>query len=345
MKLNIFLTAPLGAKAMAKLQKLGEVTAEPWITEKKIHILGPDELAEKLRKTDAHILICEADLVSGPVFETGLKLIASCRGEPTNVDIEGATKAGIPVVNTPGRNADAVAELTIGLLLGLTRHFLSADREVRAEKIFSKTIPYQRHRAHEIKGRIFGIVGLGSVGQAVKWRAEALGMRVLACDPYNPEAESTLEELLKNADYISMHAPALPETLHLMNAREFALCKKGAYYINTARASLHNLDALTEALSSGHLAGAALDHFEGESISKNHPLVKMENVILTPHIGGATYETEERQGQMIVKDIQLLMKSEMPKNIVNPEVLLETLNSRSESASDTSTADSTENQR
>ena len=152
-----------------------------------------------------------------------MKLIGSCRGDPNNVDVEAATKAGIPVLRAPGRNADAVAEITIALLFAANRFIVPADHDVRADQVYAGgKIPYQRYRAWQLAGRTAGIVGLGAVGRAAKWRFEGLGMRVLSFDPYNPEAThhtpDELHEMLAECDVVSMHAMVTPETERLMGA-------------------------------------------------------------------------------------------------------------------------------
>jgi D-3-phosphoglycerate dehydrogenase len=146
-------------------------------------------------------------------------------------------------------------------------------------------------------------------------------MRVISYDPYNPEATHSLDDLLAEADVVSVHAVVTEETRALIGAAEFGRMKPGAIYLNTARAMLHDTDALTASLQSGHLGGAGLDHFEGENLPTDHPLAAMTNVVLTPHIGGATYDTEANHSKLIADDIARLFKGEQPVNIVNPEVL------------------------
>jgi D-3-phosphoglycerate dehydrogenase len=256
------------------------------------------------------------------VFDLGLRAIASTRGDPNNVDIAGATAAGVPVLNTPGRNADAVAEMTVALLLAVTRRLLAADSDVRSGNIFRDgTIPYQRFRGREIAGLTAGLVGLGAVGRATAWRLSGLGLRVIAHDPYNSDAKHSLDELLAEADVVSMHAPVTDDTVGMVGAREFAGMRDGAVFLNTARAQLHDTDALVNALRDGKVAAAGLDHFVGEWLPTDHPLVGMPNVVLTPHIGGATWDTEARQAQMVADDLTALLKGNAPTHIVNPEVL------------------------
>jgi D-3-phosphoglycerate dehydrogenase len=146
-------------------------------------------------------------------------------------------------------------------------------------------------------------------------------MRVISSDPFAPDATHPLDELLAEADVVSMHAAVTPETFGMMNAARFGAMKEGAVYLNTARAGLHDLDALVAALESGHLSAAGLDHFEGEQLPRDHPLVGMTNVVLTPHIGGATYDTEANHSLMIATDVAALLRGERPAHCANPEVL------------------------
>jgi D-3-phosphoglycerate dehydrogenase len=258
------------------------------------------------------------------VFELPLRVIGSCRGDPNNVDVAAATKAGIPVLRAPGRNANAVAEITIGLLFAVNRWLVPADHDVRAGEVYSGgKIPYQRYRAWELAGRTVGIVGLGAVGRAAKWRFEGIGLRVLSFDPYNPEAthHDDLDAMLRECDVVSVHAVVTPETEGIIGAEQFSAMKPGAIYLNSARAMLHDTDALVAALQSRHLGGAGLDHFKGENLPTDHPLVAMSNVVLTPHIGGATYDTEANHSKLIADDVARVLRGEKPVNCVNPEVL------------------------
>jgi D-3-phosphoglycerate dehydrogenase len=315
-------TAPLRGDGFEKLRRLADVVYDPWIDQTPLRIYSAEQLADRISSESADIVVVESDSVSGPVFELGLRAIASTRGDPNNVDVAGATAAGIPVLNTPGRNADAVAEMTLALLFAATRHVLSADADVRAGEVFRDgSIPYQRFRAWEVAGRTAGLIGLGAVGQAVKWRMAGLGMRVIAYDPYNDEARHSLDELLAEADIVSLHAPVTADTAGLIGAKQFAAMRDDVVFLNSARAQLHDTDALVDALRSGKVAAAGLDHFAGEWLPTDHPLVAMPNVVLTPHIGGATWNTEARQAQMVADDIDALLSGNRPAHIVNPEVL------------------------
>lgn len=316
------MTAPLRGPGFAKLRELADVVYDPWIEQSPLRIYSAEQLADRIAAEGADVVVVESDSVAGPVFERGLRVIASTRGDPNNVDVAAATAAGVPVLNTPGRNADAVAEMTVALLLAATRGLLPADTDVRSGKVFRDgTIPYQRFRSWEIAGRTAGLVGLGAVGRATAWRLAGLGMRVIAHDPYNDDARHGLDELLGEADVVSLHAPVTDDTVGMIGAPQFAAMRDGAVFLNTARAQLHDTEALVEALRGGKVAAAGLDHFVGEWLPTDHPLVGMPNVVLTPHIGGATWNTEARQAQMVADDLEALLAGDRPAHIVNPEVL------------------------
>ncbi|WP_261880736.1 NAD(P)-dependent oxidoreductase [Mycobacterium marinum] len=318
-------TAPLRGSGLDKLRQLVDVVYDPWIGELEggpLRIYSAEQLAERITSESVDIVVVEADSASGAVLQLGLRAIFSTRGDPNNVDIAGATAAGIPVLNTPARNADAVAEMTVALLLASTRHLLTADADVRSGNIFRDgTIPYQRFRGWEIAGRTAGLVGLGAVGRATAWRLTGLGLRVIAHDPYCADARHGLAELLAESDIVSLHAPVTDDTVGMIGAQQFASMRDGAVFLNTARAQLHDTDALVQALRAGKVAAAGLDHFVGEWLPTDHPLASMANVVLTPHIGGATWNTEARQAQMVADGLQALLSGTRPTHILNPEVL------------------------
>jgi D-3-phosphoglycerate dehydrogenase / 2-oxoglutarate reductase len=315
-------TAPFRGEGLDTLERLADVVYDPWIEQQPLRIYNSEQLAERISAEGANVVVVESDSVKGPVLELPLVAIGSCRGDPNNVDVAAATVRGIPVLRAPGRNADAVAELTVALLFAVNRGVVRADRDVREGEIYRDgTIPYQRFRAWQLAGRTAGLVGLGAVGRATRWRLEGLGMRVVAYDPYADDATQTLEDLLAEADVVSMHAMVTPETQGMIGAEQFARMKNDAIYVNTARAMLHDTDALVGALESGTLAGAGLDHFEGEHLPTDHPLQSMPNVVLTPHIGGATYDTEANHSKLIADGLEQLLGGGKPDNLVNPEVL------------------------
>src|SRR5689334_24214912 len=319
-KHRALVTAPFRGPGLDQLRSIADVVLDPWIDHQPLRLYNADDLAARVEAEGADLLIVESDSVKGPVFDLPLVAIGSCRGDPNNVDVPAATERGIPVLRAPGRNADAVAELTVGLMLAVNRGIVRADRDVREGQTYRDgTIPYQRFRAWQLAGRTAGLIGLGAVGRATKWRLEGLGMKVIAADPFAPDATHSVDDLVAEADVISMHAAVTPETFGLMNAARFAQMKQGAVYLNSARAGLHDLDALTAALESGHLGGAGLDHFEGEQLPEEHPIAAMSNVVLTPHIGGATYDTEANHSRIIATDIAALLRGDRPAHCANPE--------------------------
>lgn len=322
-KPKALVTAPFRGTGLELLESLcSEVVIDPWIDHRPLRLYNSEQLAARIGAEGANLLIVESDSVKGPVLDLPLIAIGSCRGNPTNVDIPGATAKGIPVVRAPGRNAEAVAEITIGLLYAVNRGIVRADMDVRAGQVYRDgTIPYQRFRAWELAGRTAGIVGLGAVGRATKWRLEGLGLKVISYDPFAPDATHSLDDLLAEADVVSLHAAVTPESEGLIGAAQFGMMKEGSIFINSARAQLHDTDALVMALQSGQLAGAGLDHFVGEHLAIDHPLCSMPNVVLTPHIGGATWDTETRHSNLIAQGLAELFAGGRPTNLVNPEVL------------------------
>ena len=314
--------APFRGEGLEQLRAVCDVVYEPWIEAQPAKMYNEDELAKRLADEGATVLVCEADRVAGPVLDLPLVVVGSTRGDPTNVDVAAATAHGIPVLRAPGRNADGVAEMTVALLFAANRWVAFADRESRTGQMYRDgSIPYQRFRAWQLAGRTAGLVGLGAIGRALKWRLEGLGMRVIAYDPYADDATHSLDDLLAEADVVSMHAPVTDDTRRMIGADQFARMKPGAIYLNAARAALHDTDALVEALRSGHLSAAGLDHFEHEWLDATHPLAALDNVVLTPHIGGATYDTEANHSAMIARDVARVLAGEKPDHCVNPEVL------------------------
>jgi D-3-phosphoglycerate dehydrogenase / 2-oxoglutarate reductase len=315
-------TAAVRGPGLQLLDELADLTLDSWLDQPSLRIYNAEQLAERMATEGASIAIVESDRCAGPLFELDLLAVCSCRGDPNNVDVEAATEAGVPVFRAPGRNADAVAELTVGLLFAATRGIVGADADVRRGEIYKDgTIPYQRFRAWELAGRTAGLVGLGAVGRAAKWRLRGLGMEVIAYDPYADEPTVSLDELLERADVVSMHAPVTEETKGMIGAPQFAAMRDGVVYVNSARAALHDTDALVGALRSGKVSAAGLDHFEGEFLATDHPLTGFDSVALTPHIGGATYDTESNHTATIAEDLCRLLAGARPLNIVNPEVL------------------------
>ena len=318
-------TAPFRGEGWDTLNALIDVVYDPWIEQVPLRLLNGEQLAARLTAEGADILIVESDSVKGPVFEVPLLAIGSCRGDPNNVDVEAATKAGIPVLPAPGRNADGVAELTIALLFAANRFVVPADHDVRAGEVYAGgKIPYQRYRAWQLAGRTAGIIGLGAVGRAAKWRFEGLGMRALSFDPYNPDAThhsaAELQAMLAECDVVSMHAMVTPETERLMGAAQFAAMKPTAYVVNTSRGGTIDEIAMTHALREGRIAGAALDVLEQEPPHPDNPLLTLPNVLLTAHTAGHGVSSMLDNRQQSVDQVLRFLGGLWPTALVNPEV-------------------------
>jgi D-3-phosphoglycerate dehydrogenase len=275
------------------------------------------------------VLIVHGAPVSAEVLDAApVRLVCCARGGPVNVDVAAATDRGIPVVNTPGKNAAAVAELTIAFALLLIRAVPQASRSLAERgRLGESVFGGGEFFGHEAASITLGLVGLGRVGREVAVRARALGFALLAHDPLLPDAAADgvdlvpLEALLERSDIVSLHARATPDNRHMISHAEFARMRPGACFINTARESLVDEPALQAALDQGRLAGAGLDVLERPPAGTRHPLLAVPNVLVTPHIGGATAETLARGAQRAVAAVASLLAGQVPNDVMNPQVL------------------------
>jgi D-3-phosphoglycerate dehydrogenase len=259
--------------------------------------------------------------VTRPVIAaaTRLKAIGRAGIGVDNIDVAAATERGIVVFNTPDANATTTAELTLAHLLSLSRHLPQADRSLRQNEWQPA-----RYSGVELAGKTIGIIGFGTIGRLVARRCIGLKMRVLAYDPFvAPEvmkqlaAESSeLDALLANADYVSLHCPLTEKAHHLIDAARLAAMKRGARLINCARGGLVDEAALVEALKSGHLSGAALDVYEKEP-PKDSPLLTLDNVVLTPHLGASTEEAQQAVSVTIAQNVITFLATGAAETAVN----------------------------
>jgi D-3-phosphoglycerate dehydrogenase len=298
----------------------------------------PSELA--LRETDGSptaviaaldrhdVLVVQGAPVTDAVLDAApdLRLVCCARGGPVNVDVAAATQRGIPVVTTPGKNAEAVADLTIAFIVMLVRRLPEVIRHVEGGGEFGHDNYEGRHWfGHDLAALTLGLIGFGQVGRRVATRAGAFGMRAIVHDPYVP-AESMaevgaeavdLQTLVATADVVSLHARAGADSGHLIGPDELARMKAGSYLINTARDTLVDEAALADGLSSGRLAGIALDLVSPSPPTGLHPLLAFPNAIITTHIGGATVETLHHASEMLVAEIERLATGEPLVNVAN----------------------------
>lgn len=282
-------------------------------------------LLEAVRDVD--VMVCELERVDEDVLAAArrLQVLASCRGDPVNIDLEAATRHGVLVLHTPARNAASVADFTIGVLLTVVRNISRAQAHLREVGWnVDGELPYLHFRGPELAGRTLGLVGYGAVGRQVASRAAGgFGMRIAVFDPYTdvaePEARQVgLAELLEQADIVSLHAPVTAATAGMIGARELALLGREGYLVNTARAALVDEGALVEALREGVIAGAALDVFWKEPIPPGHPLFDLDNVVLTPHLAGAATDVRVHHARMVLEDLARIGEGQRPLRLANP---------------------------
>ncbi|MBA4420892.1 MAG: dihydrofolate reductase [Anaerolinea sp.] len=346
-KLEAFVTMSISVSQLARLRSRCDVQQGGW------GLLGfrstEDELCDLVRSAD--ILLVGYEKITERVIQSAidLKLIGVSRANPINVNHDAVNARKIPLIYTPGRNAIAAAEYTIGIMLTQARNIISGDRYLRGGSYLGESMkeifrenptadviwdidgdsPYTRLRGVELNGRTLGLVGLGNVAVRVASLAKAFGMHVIT---YTPERDSdraaklginivSLEQLLSESDFISIHCSVTAETKAIIDASSFLQMKPTVYLINTARASMIDQKALINALQKKQIAGAALDVFWYEPLPKNHPLLKMDNVTLTPHLAGATCEVPERHSRMLVDDVFSWMDGRIPRNVFNREFI------------------------
>ncbi len=307
-ELKVLIAAPIHVRAIELFRKHGfDVVYSEYPSE--------DELLELIRGVDA-LVVRSKPVVSRRVIEAAdkLRVIGRAGVGLDNIDVDAAKERGIAVFNVPSAPTRSVAELAIGLMIAVLRRIAYADRLLREGRWVKKEC-----MGFELYGRVLGLIGFGRIGREVARIAHhGFGMKVLYYDvvraPRDVEEELRasyieLDDLLREADIVSLHVPLLPQTRHLINEDKLRLMKKTAILINTSRGGVVDTNALVKALNEGWIAGAGLDVYEEEPLPPNHPLTKLDNVVLTPHIGASTYEAQERAGiQIVEKIIEYLSK-------------------------------------
>jgi D-3-phosphoglycerate dehydrogenase / 2-oxoglutarate reductase len=285
---------------------------------------APAELAERMPGVE--VLVVQGAPVTDAVLDASadLKLVCCARGGPVNVDVDAVSARGLPLVNTPGKNAEAVADQTIAFLIMLARGFPKAQRFLDEGNQLKDNWEGAKFIGSDLRRHTLGLVGYGQVGHRVAQRALTFGLSVLVYDPYldldthqGVEQVETLDELLARSDFVSLHARATPDNQNMFDAETFAKMRPRAWFVNTARETLVDESALDAALASGRLAGAALDVVRPTADGGRHRLLDHENVVMTPHIGGATHETLQQGAEMIADEIRRFAAGEPLVSVVN----------------------------
>ena len=282
----------------------------------------PEQVIAHVGASD--ILITHLAPITREVFAAcpQLKFLAVARGGPLNVDMNAAKARGVVVVNAPGRNASAVAEFTVGVMIAQSRNVIIGHEAMRAG-VFRNDLYDSERMGAELSEMTVGIVGYGEVGKRTVKLLRAFGGEILACDPHQtltPEDESAgvqavaLDELLRRADIVSLHQRASGETAGMFNRARLLSMRPNALLINTARGALLDYDALYEVMKSGRLRGAVLDVFAEEPPPPNAPLLRLRNVTATPHISGASLTTARISARRIAADLQRWMRGVAPRN-------------------------------
>jgi D-3-phosphoglycerate dehydrogenase len=304
---------------------------EPNISDEELReFVGSEEDALEACR-GAAIVVSHMPKLSRRVIEAlpELRALGCTRTEPVNINVAACSGRGIPIFYAPGRNARAVAEFTVGLIIAEVRdigrgHAALSQGVWRAELYLHDTAP------RELNGQTVGLIGFGNIGRMMPGYLRPFGMRVLAYDPYvndevftqhGAERVTRMEELLEAADIVSLHARVTAETRGFIGEAQFRRMKPGAIFINTARGPMVDYDALYRALKDGHLGGAGLETFATEPPPPDWPLLRLPNVTLTPHIAGCSRESVQFAADLVCSDVARWMKGETPLRCFNPEAL------------------------
>jgi len=298
--IRILVTDKIHDDGIKMLEQIGDVDVKTALT--------PNQLLEEIKGYDV-LVVRSATKVTKEVIDSGenLRIIARAGVGLDTIDAQAANARGIKLINAPEAPTIAVAELVIGLMISWARHLPRADKSMKQSKWEKAQLV-----GSELKGKTLGVIGTGRIGQAVGYRAKAFLMNILAYD-VGQNAEFVretgaryvnLDELLRKSDFVSLHVPATLQTRHMIGRREFELMKPSAVLINTSRGEVIDEAALTDALQKGKIAGACLDVYEHEP-PKDSPLLKLPNVVLTPHIGASTVEAQREAALIIAEKIKI----------------------------------------
>ncbi len=299
--MTVLVTAPYNEEGRKELENLfGSVIYQSWKEQGRAY--REDELIHLLKATNATGLITELDQVTDSVFASvpELSFVGVCRGMPSNVDVAAASKRGIPVFYTPGRNAQAVAEMFIGNVISFLRHTSASNQWLKDGKWKSDYLQaYVKFKGNELTGKTVGMIGFGAVGQRIAKLLTAFDCKIKYYDPYilddHPLYEKVaLKTVFSDSDIVSVHLPRTEETLGLIDRQYFDLMKESAIFVNTSRAVVVNREDLLSVLKEHKIRGAVLDVFYHEPPEESdYELISLPNVLATPHLAGATFEVED----------------------------------------------------
>lgn len=312
---TVVLTEPIHEAGVRQLREETEVVLLPDTSNPTLHrsLADADAVIVRLRPITAD------DMAVAP----RLRVIGRHGAGVDNIDLPAATRRGIPVAYVPGVNASSVAEHTVALMLALAKHLTPHDQDVRMGR-FDRRLD---RRGIELEGKTVGVIGLGAVGRLVAGKCAALGMRVLAYDPYLPaevlpkfERAASLDAVLAEADVITLHIPLTTETRGLIGKRALLMLKPAALIINTSRGAVIDEVALADALGVGRVGGAALDVFSQEPVPPGHPLLSAPNTLFTPHVASHTEEALRAMALVVVEQVLAVLHGRRPVHVANPEV-------------------------
>lgn len=311
--MRVLVTEPLSERGLEVLREEFEVDVR--------EDLATGDLAGAIEGYDALVVRSQTKVTAKVIEATDqLKVVARAGIGIDNVDVDAATRRGVVVLNAPQSNIVSAAEHTLALMLSQARHIPAANATLK-----SGSWERERYQGVELQGKTLGLVGMGRVGTMVAQRALAFGVRVIAYDPYvsrdkaremGVELMPTLEALLVQADFVSIHLPKTPETENFIGERELTLMKEGARIVNTSRGGIVDEDALVKAIKDGHIAGAALDVFATEPCTRSD-LFEFDEVVVTPHLGASTVEAQDKAGVTIAQMVKLALRGEFVPYAVN----------------------------
>ena len=323
-KPKVYVTRQLFPEAMEILEPVASVE----VFEGVDNAIPRDLLLEKVKDVEG-LLPLLTERIDGELMDAGekLRVVSNYAVGFNNIDVEAATERGIYVTNTPGILTDTTADAAFALLMAIARRIPEADRHIRAQGWIHAWGP-RMYIGSDVHGKTLGILGMGRIGSAMAKRAKGFDMDVVYHDVYRREdLEEELgiiykhrDDVMRSADFLSLHVPLTPETHHMMGTEELASMKETAFLINTSRGPVVDEKALAEALRDGVIAGAGLDVFETEPVSHDSPLLGLDNIVLTPHLASGSIETRTKMATTAATNIVSVLQGKVPPCLVNPEV-------------------------